>query len=424
MKGQKGAFGIWKIIHDARVNPTIQFTALLILIVMSCILLFTLPGSFVIAEEASNISLALQRTSSSANQEPKTATEPSDPKLLFGNSNFEKADLTNWSASGTAFEYQPTKGDNPTARGRNQPSKHKGDFWVGTYEKYQGVEGQKPGRIQGDKPKGSLTSIPFQIRGDLITFLVGGGNQLDAEYVALLVDGKEVLKTTGNGSESMERQSWDVAAYKGRSAQVLISDQLSGGWGHINVDDFRYEGDVEPAGPNAREDVKALVQGPLFDNSDFEKGNLSNWTATGNAFKYQPTKGDNPSARNREQPSNLAGVFWIGTYEMYQGVGNQKPGRIQGDRQRGTLTSIPFRVEGDRITFLIGGGNRLEDEYIALVIDGKEVLRATGNDDESMHRQSWDVTAYKGKIARIIINDQFSGGWGHINADDFRYELP
>jgi hypothetical protein len=31
------------------------------------------------------------------------------------------------------------------------------------------------------------------------------------------------------------------------------------------------------------------------------------------------------------------------------------------------------------------------------------------------------VSAYKGKTARILIGDQSGGGWGHINADDFRF---
>ena len=61
--------------------------------------------------------------------------------------------LTNWTATGNAFEFQPTKGDNPTARGRkSQPSQHQGDFWIGTFEKYQGKAKQRPGRTQGDKP--------------------------------------------------------------------------------------------------------------------------------------------------------------------------------------------------------------------------------------------------------------------------------
>lgn len=170
-----------------------------------------------------------------------STAKPVDPTLLFLNSDFELGDLTNWVASGEAFAAQPTKGDNPTARYRGQPSNHQGNFWIGTYEKYQGAEGQVPGQIQGDGPTGTLTSIPFEITGDRISFLIGGGRHPDSVYVALVVNGEEVYRETGNNHESMKRHIWDVAPYRGKEAVIVISDQSSGGWGHINADDFRYE---------------------------------------------------------------------------------------------------------------------------------------------------------------------------------------
>ncbi len=69
---------------------------------------------------------------------------------------FENGDLRGWQASGTAFRFQPTLGDNPTARGRGMPSNHKGRYWIGTYEMYQGRPGQRSGEIQTDKPQGEL----------------------------------------------------------------------------------------------------------------------------------------------------------------------------------------------------------------------------------------------------------------------------
>ena len=172
---------------------------------------------------------------------PRIADKQPAVGLLFANSDFENGDLTNWTASGTAFLYQPTKGDNPTARRRNQPSNHQGEFWIGTYEKYQGADAQKPGQVQRDKPTGTLTSIPFQIEGERITFHIGGGKRPKSVYVALLVDDREVLKASGNNSESMKRHVWDVSSYQGKTARVLICDQCGTGWGHINADNFRYE---------------------------------------------------------------------------------------------------------------------------------------------------------------------------------------
>ncbi|MCD4720306.1 MAG: hypothetical protein K8S13_10690 [Desulfobacula sp.] len=170
-------------------------------------------------------------------------TTPLDPDLLFKNSDFENGDLTNWTADGDAFEYQPTKGDNPTARRRNQPSRHQGEYWIGTFEKYNGNPELRPGQTQGDRPTGTLTSVSFVVSRDQIVFLIGGGKHSDKEYAALVVDGKEVMKTTGNRKETMHEVVWDVRKFAGKQAQIVIKDLHHSGWGHINADDFRYEGE-------------------------------------------------------------------------------------------------------------------------------------------------------------------------------------
>lgn len=163
------------------------------------------------------------------------------PGLLFANSDFEMGNLTNWTAKGNAFDFQPTKGDNPIARGRRgHSSKHQGQFWIGTFEKYQGQAKQSPGGRQGDRPKGTLTSIPFKITGDKIAFLVGGGESKGREMVSLLVDGKPVLNAIGERHETLKPVVWDVSSYKGKNARILIKDLHTGGWGHINADNFHY----------------------------------------------------------------------------------------------------------------------------------------------------------------------------------------
>ena len=42
-----------------------------------------------------------------------------------------------------------------------------------------------PGSEQGDEPRGTLTSDPFIIRGESMSFLVGGGCEITEEYVQL-----------------------------------------------------------------------------------------------------------------------------------------------------------------------------------------------------------------------------------------------
>ena len=87
---------------------------------------------------------------------------------------------------------------------------------------------------------------------------------------------------------------------------------------------------------------------------DFETG-LSGWKRTGTAFNNQPTYGDNPTARNRGQPANQQGDWWIGGYENRPSKA-ATPGAVQGDGPQGTLASPFFKIVGKRISFLIGGG--------------------------------------------------------------------
>ncbi len=169
----------------------------------------------------------------------------------------------------------------------------------------------------------------------------------------------------------------------------------------------------------------ALCQGQTDAfTGDFEEGNLRGWEAAGTAFRYQPTRGDNPTARNRGQPSNHQGRYWIGTYEKFQGQRRQKPGDIQGDEPVGALTSMPFTIPRGTLEFLVGGGREYDTRVELFIQDPIEgSIRgpfASGENSETMRRVSWDLTPYAGKTGRIRIVDNASGPWGHINADDFR----
>lgn len=111
---------------------------------------------------------------------------------------------------------------------------------------------------------------------------------------------------------------------------------------------------------------------------NFETGDLKGWTVEGKTFVNQPTYGDNPTARNRGQPSNHQGNYWIGGFENYKGPGSGNPGDWQGDGLTGSLTTLPFIINGNKISFLIGGGQDPEKLTVNLVVDGVAVLSTTG----------------------------------------------
>ncbi|GAA3314466.1 hypothetical protein GCM10020331_007030 [Ectobacillus funiculus] len=74
------------------------------------------------------------------------------------------------------------------------------------------------------------------------------------------MDGKVVETATGKDSESLNWKAWDVSTYKGKTANIQIVDQNSGGWGHILTDQITFSS--QPASPWAQDtSVKLIVDG-------------------------------------------------------------------------------------------------------------------------------------------------------------------
>ncbi len=144
-------------------------------------------------------------------------------------------------------------------------------------------------------------------------------------------------------------------------------------------------------------------------NLGFETGTLADWTAEGEAFKGQPIAGDVVARRRSDSRSDHAGRYWVGSYER------------GGDAPTGTLTSRPFRATRPFASFLVGGGSRPGTRVEVVAIDTSEVLfHASGDDDERMERVVVDLSSAQGRTLVIRLVDHESGGWGHVNFDDFR----
>ncbi len=123
-----------------------------------------------------------------------------------------------WGTTGTAFNQGPANGPLIT-----QLEIQNADGGVASSE------------IQGDGPQGRLTSAEFTIQRRYISFRIAGGDYEHHACLNLLVDGKVVKSATGRFSDYLNPASWDVGAWLGRSAQIEIVDEASGGWGHVNV---------------------------------------------------------------------------------------------------------------------------------------------------------------------------------------------
>lgn len=133
---------------------------------------------------------------------------------------FDGPGYGDWTATGAAFQKGPASGDLlPRLEIENA---------VGT--------GVASSEIDGDGPKGTLTSPEFTISKRYIAFRIGGGNYEIHTCVNLVVDGKVVKSATGWRSDHLTPMSWDVSAWHGQWARIQVVDEASGDWGHINVD--------------------------------------------------------------------------------------------------------------------------------------------------------------------------------------------
>jgi len=182
---------------------------------------------------------------------PKPAKTPSEGVLPVGadgkplNLDFETGTLKDWTAEGDAFKGQPIKGDTVAPRRGDMKSEHQGSYWIGGYE------------LHGDKPQGTLTSVPFAVTNPWATFLVGGGPWPETCVELVRADTKEVFsRTSGIEEENLRRVAIDLRPHLGKEIFIRLVDKHSGHWGHVNFDDFRFHSD-KPSVPPRKEAAPA-----------------------------------------------------------------------------------------------------------------------------------------------------------------------
>src|SRR5262249_54333678 len=158
------------------------------------------------------------------------------------NLDFETGTLKDWKAEGDAFAGQPVKGDTVHPRRADMRSRHQGNYWIGTYER------------KGDKPQGTLTSVPFKVTHPWASFLVGGGPHPTTCVELVVKDtGKVFARVSGVEEENLRRVAIDLYSYQGKEIFIRLVDKPSGHWGHINFDDFRFHSRRPDVPPRPRE---------------------------------------------------------------------------------------------------------------------------------------------------------------------------
>ena len=252
------------------------------------------------------ISFILPIISQQGNNRPPIRVDPS----LFLRANWDFTNgLTGWTKTGTAFNNQPTVGNNvTTARVRRSPIG--GDYWdvpfpignkdmpwIGTFENHPNAN-MLLGQVQGDAPTGTLTSGQFTVNKPFISFLIGGGNNFANECLQIeTLEGQTWKPTpflaTGRNSDILYRIVWSTAPITGKVARIVIRDLSAGPWGHVNVADIKFH-DTDPSPTltgvtlNPGQTELGDADAPVWGMADCHAHPLANLGFGGNLYAGKP----------------------------------------------------------------------------------------------------------------------------------------
>jgi len=211
------------------------------------------------------------------------------------------------------------------------------------------------------------------------------------------------VRNDGTESVEVELAGWlenAVCLNSGQTREGYRRNQLVR---NANVLFLECSAEAPPARePSARPDVVL---------EDFEHETYGNWSVTGTAFGSGPVE----ISKVPDYQGDLGGRGRRAVNSHASAPANTVEGR---DAATGTLTSPPFKIERDYITFLIGGGAHKGRTCMNLVVEDRTVLSATGRNNNHMQPMTWDVRRWAGRGARLEIVDRETGGWGNIGVDD------
>ncbi len=359
------------------------------------------------------------------------------------NGNFETGDLTGWTASWTD--------ENDRIGYVSSES-----VWWGTFSYNKGGNYLFTG-ISDEGKTGTLTSSEFEVGGcGWMTFRLGGGGDPAKCYVSVLdaETGEELaryanayffdpgftdLVNRGTNLANMVHYRADLSAFVGRTVRLQIVDNATGGWGLVCADSFRTYYQTEAALPDgtylARNILprETLGEGSEYQalNGNFETGDLTGWTATGDAFigiSHEEVWWNEWYSFNKEGEYFLSG--WAGN-----------------ESATGTLTSSEFTVGGcGWITFRLGGGKDTSLCNVSIVdaetgetlaiygntlfrdlikpgcyyYGGKPIdLSKDGSYLANMALYRADLSAFAGRRVKIVLTDRATEDWGLLFADEF-----
>ncbi|XP_067018681.1 adhesion G protein-coupled receptor E2-like isoform X4 [Acropora muricata] len=155
---------------------------------------------------------------------------------------------------------------------------------------------------------------------------------------------------------------------------------------------------------------------PVFT---FENG-ADSWLKQGSAFRHQPIYGGSP-----DFPGHAGHQ---GNWLIDSSRNVSSPCRWQnsslGDDATGTMTSPPFIIRSSGLSFLIGGGCKVQEVRMEILLNGSTIISRSGNCQMKMVRMRVNMAPYIDQIVVVKLVDSAVGSWGHILFDDLRHEVP
>jgi hypothetical protein len=133
---------------------------------------------------------------------------------------------------------------------------------------------------------------------------------------------------------------------------------------------------------------------------DFESGDLDDWDVKGPAVRVTSGSGPGQGPVHR-----VTGRFYLSTYHTRH-----------GDGATGSALSPPFVLDRAMLGMYVGGGF-LDETRVELLVGDDAVLTALGSQSEVLEEVAWDVSAHRGREARLRVVDGERGGWGHVMLD-------
>jgi len=154
-------------------------------------------------------------------------------------------------------------------------------------------------------------------------------------------------------------------------------------------------------------------------NLGFERGNLNDWSAQGDAF-VKPLFYDTSVIYEDDPKLGFDGDFVLSS------------GGSSFYKRKGILTSVPFEVTHPYASFLVSGG-ALEETRVELVLEatGEVIFKCTGQGRVIMQPVVVDLSNYLNTNIFIRVIDNETGistipyirddTWAHINFDNFLF---